>query len=138
MNDDNKEVLIPNFEGEKMKMPENTDLQTEETEVKSVVSAPILIILTFLLVLILGGMYYWFFAINKSPEIIPASDRPTAEENNEPESNTAEAQVNITDTTSSSDEIDMIEADLDSTIIDTNTSDLDIIDNEIEASTIKP
>ncbi len=135
MNEDNKGVPVPNFEGEKMKMPENTDLPPEETKSKSVINGPVLGMLTLLLILILGGMYYWFFTINKSPEIIPPSDRPTAEENNEPESNTAEAQVKINDVSGSSDEIGTLEADLDSTIIDTNITDLDIIDNEIEANT---
>jgi hypothetical protein len=47
-------------------------------------------------------------------------ERPTAEENNEPESTTAEARVQASQTLSSSDELSSIEADL------TGTDDLEL------------
>lgn len=134
-----KNVSVPDFEGEEMKMPENTDIQPEQINQKepSIVNLPLLLTLTLLLILILGGMYYWFFIIQSTsdtPVDTPVT-RPTFEENNEPESTTAEARTEINNVTSPSDELSAIENDLDSTLIDENDimSDLNIIDNEIES-----
>lgn len=135
MNPENNSVNTPNFEGEEMKMPENSNFKTETTATEStVVSSPILIVLTVLLVIILGGMYYWFNAINsQTPTVTPAAERPTAAENNEPESTTAEAQVETMQALSTSDEINAIEADLEATNLDSLTTELDAIDAEINA-----
>jgi hypothetical protein len=134
MNSENNEVQVPNYEGEKMKMPENSVIKNEMTEESTVVSSPILITLTVLLVIILGGMYYWFNTINSEvPVITPDIERPTAAENNEPESTTAEAQVETMQTTSTSDEIEAIEADLEATNLDSLDSELQAIDAEFEA-----
>lgn len=137
MPEDNK-VVEPNFEGEVMKMPENTNAQSIDSEATepSVINGPLLVGLALLLVLILGGLYYWFGTLTPSPTTQPMSGvtRPTAEENNEPESTTAEAQVEIMDVISPSDEIGTIEADIEATNMDSLDAELQAIDAEIDAA----
>ncbi|MCB9815510.1 hypothetical protein H6785_02980 [Candidatus Nomurabacteria bacterium] len=135
MNEEKHEVRAPNFEGEPMKMPENTDAQALTVEKSSVVNGPLLFTLAIILVLILGGMYFWFNALEA--EVVmdePTPLRPTPEENNEPESTTAEAQTDIMLTTSTSDEISAIEADIGATNLDSLDAELEAIDAELEAS----
>jgi len=135
MNEENKDIQAPDFSGEEMKMPENTDAQPEVRESSSVVNGPLLLILTLLLVFILGGMYYWFNSLNSPvPVTTPVVERPTAEENNEPESTTAEAQVETMQAVSTSDEISAIEADLEATDLDSLDAELNAIDAELEAA----
>lgn len=133
----NENPQAPNFEGEEMKMPENTDAQPGIPEPSSsVISGPLLAILALFLILILGGMYYWFTTLTQTPtEPAPAPvvERPTAAENNEPESTTAESQIDTTLTTSPSDELDAISSDLDATNLDNLDGDLNAIDAEINA-----
>lgn len=132
---DNNKILEPDFKGEKMKMPENKGtIPTTEQPQSSIINGPLLSILALLLILILGGMYYWFSTLKTTP--IPAEEfpRPTAEENNEPESTTAEAQTDMTLITSTSDEIESIEADLESTDLESFDTELNAIDAEIESS----
>lgn len=131
------EIKAPNFEGEKMKMPENTVTKKVTTEEYNVVSSPLLLILTVLLVLILGGMYFWFKSITaevEAPTPAPIVERPTIEENNEPESTTAEAQVETAQAISTSDEIDAIVADLEATDLENLDKELEAIDAELEAA----
>jgi len=137
MNEDKTPISVPDFSNEPMKMPENVDAQqiVKESSGSSIVNAPLLITLTVLLIAILGGMFYWFQIMNTTPEIIPAPaiERPTPEENNEPESTTAEARSDAFLVTSPSDEITAIESDVnvDISAID---ADLVIIDNEMDAA----
>ncbi len=134
MNEEN-EIQAPNFEGEEMKMPENTSVQTKEDTKHSIINGPLLLILAFLLVAILAGMYYWFNVLNKPVEPVPVPvERPTAEENNEPESTTAEAETEVMEVTSTSDEITAIEADLEATDLDGLDAELQAIDAELEAA----
>ena len=134
MNEDQKEVAPPDFSGEEMKMPENTDAQPEVKETSSIIGGPLLVILALLLVVILGGMYYWFNTMNVPAPVSPVIERPTIEENNEPESTTAEAQVETMQAVSTSDEIDAIEADLEATDLDSIDTELNAIDAELEAA----
>ncbi len=136
MNPEKNEVHTPNFEGEAMKMPENSGLKMETTEAATVVNSPILLILTILLVIILGGMYYWFNTMNtEAPVVMPVAERPTAEQNNEPESTTAEAQVETMQAVSTSDELTAIEADLEATNLDSLDAELEAIDAELQTET---
>lgn len=99
------------------------------------VLGPVLAVLIVVLVLLLGGLYLWGTTLQiDEPTYTPAATRPTAEENNEPESNNAEADVQTLDTMSTSDELDAIEADLDSTNLDTLDADLNAIDAELDAA----
>lgn len=90
---------------------------------------PILAILVIVLILILGGLYLWGSELRKMEEV------PVMPEiiNDEPETPRAEADVEILNTMSPSDEIDMIEADITSTDIDSMNSDLNTIDAETNA-----
>jgi hypothetical protein len=135
MTEENNEVQTPDFSGEEMKMPENTDAQPEVKQSTGVVNGPLLIILTLLLVLILGGMYYWFNSLSVTvPVATPAVERPAVEENNEPESTTAEAQVETLQAVSTSDEISAIEADIEATDLDSLDAELNAIDAELDAA----
>ncbi|MEY3784459.1 MAG: hypothetical protein RLZZ230_781 [Candidatus Parcubacteria bacterium] len=135
MNEDTQTVSTPNFEGEPMKMPENVDAQPVVTSNESnIVNGPLLLTLTILLIIILGGMYYWFSTLNIAPEVpAPTIERPSAEANNEPESTTAEAQAAMLLVTSPSDELPAIEADL-SVEMDGLDAELNAIDTEIDAA----
>lgn len=115
-------------------MPENTDTQQATPESTSdIINGPLLAILAVLLVAILGGMYYWFGTM-ATPAPEPVIERPTPEQNNEPESTTAEAQTDTMLTTSPSDEISAIEADIEATDLDNLDAELQAIDAELEAA----
>ncbi len=136
MSEEQNTPQVPNFEGEEMKMPENSaPITAQEAPRNTAVNAPLLLILTVLLIVILGGMYYWFSKLNmESQAPTPAPiERPTAEENNEPESTTAEAQTEVIQTTSTSDELDAIISDLEATDLDSLESELEAIEAEIDA-----
>ena len=116
----------------KMKMPEDPIGGAPDTQLS--VLGPILAVLIILLVLLLGGLYLWSNTLQDPlPEPVPV-ERPTAEENNEPESNNAEAEVQTLETVSTSDEISAIEADLDSTNLDELDAELNAIDAELDAA----
>lgn len=127
---------IPNLDGEEMKLPENTDLQQKpREEPTTVINGPLLLVLTLLLLAILGGMYYWFGTISTSQiEISPIAERPTAEQNQEPESTTAKAQTDNLLTTSPSDELSAIEADIEATDLNSLDIELQAIEAEFEAA----
>lgn len=131
---ENTPVSEPNFEGEAMKVPEGSSHHTPVAGTEPGTSFGLILALLFLaLVLILGGMYFWYRTVTSTPPvIIPESLRPTAEENTEPESTTAAAQADALNVVSSSNELDAISADLESTNIDTLTAELQAIDNTIE------
>jgi hypothetical protein len=121
---------LPNLDGTPMKMPE---YQVYEPE--SVTNGPILILLIALLLAVLGGMFYWFTMLGKDGVVIsPTSLRPTAEQNNEPESTTAEAHAEAYGVVSTSDEIPAIEADVEGTNLDSLDSELDAIEAELDAA----
>ena len=105
-----------------------------EAEAENIANGPILFLLVVLLLAILGGMYRWFVVLDKNVPTISTSLRPTAEQNNEPESTTAEAQVEAYGVVSTSDEIPAIEADVAGTNLDSLDNELDAIDAEIDAA----
>ncbi len=79
-------------------------------------------------------MYYWFTMMQSTPIVVPEVTRPTAAQNNEPESTTAEAQTEGMGVVSSSDELDAINADLESTNLESLDTELNAIDAELEAA----
>ena len=114
---------------------EITSLKTAPVaEPENIANGPILFLLVVLLLAILGGMYRWFVVLDKNVPTISTSLRPTAEQNNEPESTTAEAQVEAYGVVSTSDEIPAIEADVAGTNLDSLDNELDAIDAEIDAA----
>jgi hypothetical protein len=124
----------PDFSGEEMKLPENSTPPAQPE--KSVVSAPILLLLGVLLIGLLAGLYLWFNSLNNAPEPVPAQiiERPTPEENNEPESTTAEAQTDNLEVMSTSDEISAIEADIEATDLESLDAELEAIEAELNAT----
>jgi hypothetical protein len=107
---------------------------TQPVDTEGITNGPILILLVVLLIAILGGMYRWFVVLNNDVPTINAGLRPSALENNEPESTTAEARVEAMGVVSTSDEIPAIEADIESTDLDTMESELDAIEAELDAA----
>ena len=107
---------------------------TQPVDTGGITNGPILILLVVLLIAILGGMYRWFVILNNDVPTINAGLRPSAAENNEPESTTAEARAEAMGVVSSSDEIPAIEADIESTDLDTMESELDAIEAELDAA----
>lgn len=136
MNEEQNQDTTPVTEpvGEEMKLPENSAPVTEVEE--KPVRGPVILLLGLLLLAVLIGLVLWFTNINQSPEpaLTTPIERPTPEENNEPESTTAEAQTDNLETVSTSDEITAIEADLEATDIEALDAELEAIEAELEAS----
>lgn len=90
-------------------------------------------VLIVVLIMIIGGLYLWQQSLEESAKIIqvPEVTRPTAVQNNEPESTNAEADVETLQAMSTGDDIDLIQADLESTQIQDLGTDLQTIDSEI-------
>lgn len=133
-NETKNTVGAPDLSGEEMKMPENSNPPSETGgDTPSPVNGIVIAILALLLIFILGGMYYWFSQLTIEAEA-PAAERPTAEENNEPESTTAEAAVETQTALSTSDEIAAIEADIAATDLESLDAELNAIDAELEAA----
>jgi len=93
-------------------------------------------VLIVILILILGGLYMWNQQLQENANILPTpiEQRPTVEQNNEPESTNAEAEIETLGAMSTSDELDAIGADLESTTVSDTNSDF----NAIEAETMNP
>lgn len=91
---------------------------------------PILGVLVIILVLVLAGLYLWGGMLSK--EKAELNERQII--NNEPETPRAEADVQILNTLSPSDELDAIEADLDGTNLDGALDDLTTIEAELDAA----
>ncbi len=93
-------------------------------------TGPVLAILIIVLVLILGGLYIWGALLSK--------DTPLYEEpsliNNEPETPRAEADRQIFEIVSPSDDLSAIETDIESTNLDTLDTDVHTIGIELDAA----
>ncbi len=117
-------------------MPTATDSEPiAETPAPTLVSGPILLLLFAILVALLGGIYYWYTILMSTPIEAPLPTRPTAEQNNEPESTTAEARTAATDVVSTSDELDAIAADAGSTNFEPLDSSFAAVESELDAAT---
>lgn len=135
----NTPVQEPDFEGEKMKMPEQDHdaVPTEAPQDGGNNQLAILLLLTLVLVAILGGLFIWFtnmMEATRPAPYVPPTVRPTAEENNEPESTTAEVSAESMNVVSTSDELSAIEADLESTNIADIDTDVPAIESELNAA----
>lgn len=118
---------------EPMKMPKNAPAATDNEAV--VTNGPVLVLLAVILLMLLGGLYYWFTVLKTDTASTTAPiDRPSREDNNEPESTTAEAQTDTFGVVSSSNELAAIEADIEATNLDALDAELNAIDAELEAS----
>lgn len=92
---------------------------------------PILGILVIVLILLLGGLYLWGSMLSEN-ENQARVERTIP--NNEPETPRANADAQILETMSSSDDLDAISADLDSTNLDSLDTEITQIDIEMEAA----
>ena len=123
----------PNFEGEKMKLPSirPAGREVSGTGVQSVIILILLLVLTAILV----GLFLWY-RTGFAPTNTPLDNlRPTAEQNKEPETPTAVAQVESMNALSTSDELATIEADLESTLLDSLESELTQIESDLSNTT---
>lgn len=115
-------------------MPEQTPAVESDVDKAITEHKGMTIVMLFVaLVVILIGLVYWYQAMNKE---VPAQEipvRPTYETNNEPESTTAEAQVDSFGVMSTSDELGTIEADLESTNLDSLEAEMIQIEEELQA-----
>lgn len=139
MKEEQPQVQAPDISGEEMKMPENLNATEGSSHSTAPLNGIIIVILVLLLVFILGGLYIWFsqLMLNTDQSVAPTNtgiERPTAAENNEPESTTAEAAVEAAQAMSTSDEIAAIEADIEATDLDALDAELNAIDAELEAA----
>jgi len=135
MEQENQNTQEPIVSDVEMKMPED-HYSAPESDDNTTQLGIILGVLIVLLVLILGGLYLWgsTMSTDTTPQQpTPAAVRPTPEENNEPESTTADAQVQALETVSTSNEIGALEADIESTNLDELDAELEAIDAELEA-----
>lgn len=135
-------IQAPDISGEEMKMPEGVTKPVETTHSTTPLNGILIVILVLLLVFILGGLYLWFNKLmmeNAAPTTppVPAVERPSAAQNNEPESAGAQAAVETQSALSTSDEIDAIEADIEATNLDSLDAELNAIDAELEAALIE-
>lgn len=128
MNTTNK----PDLDNLQMHMPEG-DLAIPAEEPQKITNAPILILLGVLLLGVLGALVWWYMNLPQPVETTPAT-RPTAEQNNEPESTTAEAQTENLGVMSNSDDLGTIEADLEGTSLDSLDTEINAIEAELNAS----
>ena len=131
-NNTTQEPIISDTE---MKMPEEQFGATATPSDRSAHLGIILGILIVLLIIILGGLYMWGSTLGntQAPDILPYQ-RPTAEENNEPESTNAEADIETFQALSNSTEINAIQADIESTNLDELDTELNAIDAELDAA----
>ena len=124
-----------NMDNVELKMPEDNFIETEPETNKTSVMSLVLFGIILLLIGILGTLLWWGSTL-LTPELDQTNNtealRPTPEENNEPESTTAEARVQALQTVSSSDEISAIEADLMSTTVGDIESELRAIDTLLQ------
>ena len=70
----------------------------------------------------------------KEASLIPITTRPTNEQNDEPESTTAEARTGLLDVVSTSDELSAISADISSTNLDDLENEVPAIEAELSAA----
>lgn len=89
-------------------------------------------LLITILAMVFIGLYIWSEMMTR--ETLPTSptiERPTAAQNNEPESTTAEAKAEVLNIVSTSDELSAIEADLEATSMGDIETDLSAIEAEL-------
>lgn len=128
-----EQTTEPIISDEELKMPEEQFGTVSNKSDNATHLGFILATLIVVLVLLLGGLYVWSTTLQPVDTVEEAPTRPTAEENNEPESTNAEADVETAQALSTSDELSAIEADLESTNIADLDSDMTAIESELNA-----
>lgn len=123
------------FSKDELKLPEEQFGSVTKEEHSSHL-AIILGLLIIFLMLILGGLYVWgeYLQVSSVPTPIVEDTRPTPEENNEPESTTAEAQVETMSALSTSDELSALKADIEGTPINSLDAERRAVEAELDAA----
>ncbi len=92
---------------------------------------PVLGVLLLLLVVVAAGLYLWGAELQKD---VANQEAPRDIINNEPETPRAEADIQILETLSTSNEIGAIEADIMSTNLDTLDADIAAVEQEMRTA----
>lgn len=120
---------VPSVDESELKIPEQIETPAPA---RSPLTVVIIVLLVAILLALLVGLYIWSTTLTAPAPI--ETERPTAEENNEPESTTVEATVDTLQAVSTSNEIDAIEADLDATFITDLDTEFTAIEAELDAA----
>ena len=116
-----------------MKMPEE-GVGAAGTENTTAHLGAILGVLIVVLILILGGLYLWWATLQTpAAPAQPTAMRPTAAQNKEPETPTAQAYVDTAKVVSPSNDVNAIAADVNSTNINGLSADMNSIDSAVNA-----
>ncbi len=116
-----------------MKMPD-TAMQTRagKTDIPHREFGIIIWLLIGVLALLLIGLFLWYRSLETQTVRAPLdATRPSAAENQEPESRNAVVDVDTFRTMSNSDELKTIDADLESTRLDSLAAEQTAIENEL-------
>ena len=129
MNDQEKQSV----DYSELRLPDDSVFSPESSGAKTIAAKTVLLIgLVLVLLAILAGLLWWGYQLQQPASPTTSIERPTAEENNEPESTTAEAQTDTANVLSSSDELDAIENDLAGTKTLDFTTEFNTIRAELE------
>lgn len=125
----NEPIITPNEDQDSLEVDSEIIVDSHPSHFGLIIGL-LIVILTMILI----GLYVWSQMMVSAPVNPPITpERPTAEENNEPESTTAEAQTEVLEVVSTSDEISLIEADLEATDLDSLDTELNAIEAELDA-----
>lgn len=119
---ENNQETGPIIDTEAMKMPVTGKIHHSHL-------GPILGVLLILLVIVGAGLYIWGGMLFDTQPVVET--QVPVIPNNEPETPRAEADQQILETLSPSNEIDAIEADVMSTNLDSIDTDLNLVDQEL-------
>lgn len=118
-----------------MKMPEGSKQKRAPDAVPEREFGIILWLLIGVLALLLVGFFLWYLSLEEAtPDRDSGAARPTAAENQEPESRNAVVDVDTFNTMSTSDTLPAIEADLESTDLSTLDRERTAIENALSAN----
>lgn len=135
MNENQNLHQPPEFSPEELKMPDEVLAHPESAHHGRL--AIILVLLIIALVLILGGLYLWYlnaFQTVSEPFVPTEPAREVPAMPNEPEMQNADATIQQLETVSTSNEISVLEADIESTNLDSIDAELNAIDAELNAA----
>ena len=125
-----EELYIPD---EEMKLPSSSPLSETDDRARGTHLLIILVTAIIVVLLMLGGLFAYDTLRQRSaePSPSPTPSRPTAAENQEPESDTARAEVDTMQALSPSDQLSSIITDLENTRIDTIDAEIPAIESEL-------
>ena len=108
--------------------PVNVMPQMPEETPKPSSIGPLIGIIIVILVIVLGGLYFWGQRVEKNADESMATKEGAMSEG----SDTADTSIELLETQGSSDEITDIEKDLDSTDLENLDQELELIESELD------